>query len=683
MRRLAILPAICLAIYTSPSTVIHASDEPPFTALASSSYYGAFGFDEVNDLAVDADGYVYIAGWTEGFVTGFDGFVVKLSPDGSQVLYESRIGGSAFDIIEGIAIDPAGGIIVVGHTTSADFPVVNGFQQALQGDSDLFLARLDANGHIAYSTYYGGSSFENGMAVALGPTGAIYVAGSTGSTDLPGVTGVQGHYAGGFADAFVAKIAADGSGPLYASYLGGSDADYINAVAVDAADHAYVAGMTMSHDFPVASSFQPEFRGGFSEAFVTKFSPEGGALEFSTYAGGFDFDSANAIAIDGAGTVYVAGSTASFDFPTMNPWQPYPYGAANAFLAKLTSGGELMYSTMFGGNGYSTARRIGVDADGNMHIAGEVFSFTYFPVEKPLHPIDEWQYNVGDAFYAKFSPDGQTLLRSTTFGGAQFDTAGGLGLTASGDVWIAGRTESSDLPIVHAFQPYYSAGADAFVARLTSTYTDPASAPRNTPPVADAGDDQTLFTDMCGTDVVLDGSRSYDPDGDPLQYTWSSDQFGFVGTGQTYSMGLGGEIPQTFRLTVSDGHGGSATDTVTITIVDNTPPEILAIGATPAVLGPPNHNMVDVGVNVKLNDQCDPSGTCHIVSVASSEPENGIGDGDTAPDWEITGPLTLRLRAERSAAQHAGGRIYTVTIECVDYAGNAVQRTVTVAVPKN
>jgi hypothetical protein len=229
MKRLATLLCISIAVCAPASSVLRASDDPPFTALASSSYYGRGGFDEANDMVVDAEGFVYLAGWTESFgARGYDGFVAKLSPDGSEVLYSTLLGGSGFDIAEGLALDPAGGVYVVGHTTSTDFPLIDAFQTERRGSSDVWIAKLDTAGTLAYSTYYGGSSFENGMAIALGPTGAIYVTGSTGSLDLPAATGFQQANAGGFADGFVLKINPDGSGPAYATYLGGSGDEFVS-----------------------------------------------------------------------------------------------------------------------------------------------------------------------------------------------------------------------------------------------------------------------------------------------------------------------------------------------------------------------------------------------------------------------------------------------------------------------
>jgi hypothetical protein len=670
MKRFTTLLCLAFAVCASGSSVLHASDDPPFIALASSSYYGRFGFDEATDLVVDADGFVYVAGWSESFGgTGFDGFVVKLSPDGSQVVYSKFLGGSGFDVAMGLAVNPAGGVYVVGHTTSTDFPLVHAFQTERQGDSDVWIAQLDTAGALVYSTYYGGSSFENGMAIAAGPTGAIYITGSTGSLDLPAATGFQQAHGGGSGDGFVVKINPDGSGPVYATYLGGSGEEFVSAIAVDAGDRAYIAGGTGSLDFPIAAAVQAAHGGG-NDGFLTKLSPDGAALIVSTYLGGFDGDTVIGMALDQAGAVYLTGSTWSWNFPTSNAYQPYHRGGlGDGFLTKLTPDGlGFEYSTFFGGDGYDVGVKVVVDGDGKAQIAGETDSFLF-----PLVGAVQEQVNWVDTFYAKFSTDGQALLRSTPLGGSGFDVAHGLGLSPSGDVWMAGRTDSLDFPLVNAFQPDLAGSADAFVSRLTFTELPP-----NQPPVAAAGDDQVVFTAGCATEVVLDASLSRDPDGDHLQFTWSGDLGTMAGPALAISLVPG---TYTFTVTVEDGRGGVASDTVNVMVIDNVAPEIGTVSPTPGVLGPPNHQMVDVSVGVSVPGACDAGSTCRVVSVSSNEPVNGLGDGDTAPDWEVTGPLTLRLRAERG--QPSQGRIYTITIECVDAAGNASQRAVTVTVPRS
>ena len=201
----------------------------------------------------------------------------------------------------------------------------------------------------------------------------------------------------------------------------------------------------------------------------------------------------------------------------------------------------------------------------------------------------------------------------------------------------------------------------------------------NTPPVANAGADRTVeCTSDLGTSVTLDGSASFDPDLDPLTYTWRDASNTVVGNAATLTVNLAlGTF--TFTLTVDDGRGGTDTDTVVVTVQDTTPPTIGSVSAVPNSLWPPNHKMVPVSVSVAVTDACDAHPTCQIVSVTSNEPVNGLGDGDTSPDWVITGPLTLELRAERSGT--GTGRIYRITVQCLDHSGNQSTATVDVTVP--
>ena len=185
-------------------------------------------------------------------------------------------------------------------------------------------------------------------------------------------------------------------------------------------------------------------------------------------------------------------------------------------------------------------------------------------------------------------------------------------------------------------------------------------------PLANAGPDQTVSCDSnCKAAITLDGRGSSDPDGNALTYIWTG-PFG-TATGPTPVVTLSkGQHP--IILTVNDGKGGAASDTVLITVVDRTAPSLVSITASPKILSPAKHQMVPITVVVSARDNCDPSVSCRITSVTSNEPVNGLGDGDKSPDWTITGPLTVSLRAERAAK--GNGRIYTINIDCVDSSGN-------------
>jgi serine protease len=200
----------------------------------------------------------------------------------------------------------------------------------------------------------------------------------------------------------------------------------------------------------------------------------------------------------------------------------------------------------------------------------------------------------------------------------------------------------------------------------------------NRAPLVDAGADQTVsLTGGCVASVTLNGI-AFDEDGDALNYTWTSAVGTFSGPSPTVSLPAGS---YTFTLTVTDGNGGSAADSVSVIVRDITAPTIGSVTATPSVLTSANHEMVPVVVGTSTSDACGGAVTCRIVAVTSNEPTSGLGGGDVGPnDWQITGALTVNLRAER---WHKGsGRAYTITVECTDAAGNRATSMVTVTVPR-
>jgi hypothetical protein len=193
----------------------------------------------------------------------------------------------------------------------------------------------------------------------------------------------------------------------------------------------------------------------------------------------------------------------------------------------------------------------------------------------------------------------------------------------------------------------------------------------NAPPAAAAGPDQTVTAnESCAAVVALDGTASSDPEGDPFTYTWTG-SFG-TASGATASVSLMAGT-HVVSLTVRDDRGASTTDTLVVTVLDTTAPIIHSATASPSVLSPANKQLVPVTIAVSATDACGGSVRCRIVSVTSNEAID-------ATDWKITGDLTLNLRAER--ATKGSGRIYTLTIECVDASGNVSTKTATVTVPR-
>src|SRR5437660_5915054 len=264
--------------------------------------------------------------------------------------YSTYLGGSNSDGGSGIAVDAAGNAYVTGNANSTNFPTTTGaFRNGLVGFADAFVAKLDPTGStLLYSTYLGGSNFNDATGIAVDAAGNAYVTGSTLSIDFPTTTGAFQPTFGGALDAFVTKLNPTGSALVYSTFLRGSSFDASSAIAVDASGSAYVTGSTLSIDFPtMAGAFQTTF-GGFVDAFVTKLNPTGSAVIYSTYLGGNNVDGSSGIAVDAADNAFVTGGTISTNFPTTAGAFQTTFGGSvfNAFVTKLTSTSSThLYST--------------------------------------------------------------------------------------------------------------------------------------------------------------------------------------------------------------------------------------------------------------------------------------------------------------------------------------------------
>ena len=319
------------------------------SALLYSTYLGGGHTDIGFGIAVDAAGNASVTGDTlsTNFPTanaiqaspggGLDGFVSKLNPAGSALVYSTYLGGSDADAGFAVAVDGAGYAYVVGQTESGNFPTVNALQAARSGSSDAFVAKLDPAGSaLTYATYLGGAAYDTAGGVAVDGAGNAYLVGITFSGNFPTANAIQAAASGG-SDAFVTKLNAAGSALVYSTYLGGSDHDGGRDIAVDGEGNAYVTGYTSSTNFPTANAFQPNHGGGV-DAFVAELTATGSALVYSTYLGGDSGDVAAGIAVDAAGDAHVSGHTFSSaaTFPeTPGVFQPALSGPVDAFVAKI------------------------------------------------------------------------------------------------------------------------------------------------------------------------------------------------------------------------------------------------------------------------------------------------------------------------------------------------------------
>jgi len=389
-----------------------------------------------------ADGQCGATWNPQGYIV-YNGWVVKLNVEGTQIIYATFLGEYSECAGRGIAVDEAQNAYVTGDISQNIMETVpltppetppplfcnyNGFQPFFGGSggnpyagiaTDAFLVKLDeAGSEFLYCTYIGGSDEDVGYGIAVDTSANAYVTGVAYSTDFPtGGGALQTTYAGA-GDAFLTKVNTDAAGAaslIFSSYLGGSGLDQGNGVAVDTTGNAYVAGITTSRASTLLFTQPP---GAIQadcaldslgvcegDAFVAKVALSGSpAMTYFTYLGGSLADSANGIALDSSDNAYVTGSTVSTDFPVAGTvFQPtFGGGNADAFVTELNpTGTALVYSTYLGGSATDIGNGIAVDA-GNpagAYVAGQTCSFD-FPLANPLQP------NYGgncDAFVSKSS----------------------------------------------------------------------------------------------------------------------------------------------------------------------------------------------------------------------------------------------------------------------------------------
>jgi uncharacterized protein (TIGR03437 family) len=372
------------------------------------------------------------------------------------LIYSTYYGGNGLDYAYAVAVDSIGNTYVAGGVGSTVFNI--------KGTEDAFVTKLRPNGSRLYTSFIGGSAVDEARGIAVDVQGNVYVTGSTGSLDFP-VRGPIQAKTGGSGDAFVAKLN-QGGNLIYATYLGGSANDSGSAVAIDSAGNAYIVGTTFSSDFPTVNPFQAA-KGAQQDAFIAKINPTGTAWVYSTYLGGNNVDEGNGIAVDAAGSAYVTGYTASTNFPLQSPFRSGNQGSVDAFVTKINpAGSALVYSTYLGGSATDYGTAIAVDSSGSAYVTGSVTSDD-FPL---VNPIDNklGSHAVGDVFVTKFNPSGSALVYSTYLGGGSEDDPYALAIDSAGNVYITGRTNSSDFPLMNPIQAVRTA-FDMFVTEINAS----------------------------------------------------------------------------------------------------------------------------------------------------------------------------------------------------------------------
>lgn len=366
----------------------------------------------------------------------------------------SYFGGSSVDAGVSVTTDPSGNVLFTGVVQSVNFPVSAGAYQAIYGgqvviaayhdaEGDAFIVKMDANGNRLWATYYGGTSNEHGCGITTDAAGNVLIAGNTISTNFPVSAACHQPVYGGNSlqdgDAFLLKLDAAGV-RLWATFYGGTSGDYGYDVATDGSN-IYFYGNTLSPNaISTGGSFQAA-NNGLADVFVTKFSPTGNRL-WGTYVGGAQWDVCGGVAYDNiSGNIYIAGSSASTNFPVLAGAQMAFGGSRDAFLVKFSPAGVRLWSTYYGGNNEEIGTCIAVDNIGNIVLGGRTQS------AGSIATIGAYQSVFGggmDGFIAKFNNAG-SLLWGTYFGGNLNEWFyGGIAVDGNNNIYAYGEWEDSN-----------------------------------------------------------------------------------------------------------------------------------------------------------------------------------------------------------------------------------------------
>ncbi|MGQ9863089.1 MAG: DUF7948 domain-containing protein [Bacteroidia bacterium] len=390
------------------------------------------------------------------------------------VVYSTFVGGDNNDRAFAITTDASGYVYITGHTYSLNYSTTIGaFQSTRQGTYNVFVTKLDPTGTtLVYSTYIGGSNLDEAFGIAVDGSGHAYITGITASTDYDVTSNaLYGTYRGGAWDAFFTKLNPSGTALVYSTFLGGNDHDDGRAIALDANGDIYIAGHTLSTDYPTTPGAYQTSKDLARDVVVSKLNASGSALVYSTHIGGDSYDEAYGIDVDNSGHAYITGFTESSNYDTTaGAYQTTKGGGMwDAFVTKLNpTGTGLVYSTYLGGSETELARGIAIDAAGNPYITGATRSSNYATTAGAYQ--NTFAGGAWDAFVTKLNSAGTALEYSTYLGGSSWDYAHGIAVDNLGYAYVVGRTDSPDYDTTAgAFQTTPKGGYDVFVTKLDPT----------------------------------------------------------------------------------------------------------------------------------------------------------------------------------------------------------------------
>jgi hypothetical protein len=397
--------------------------------------------------------------------------------------YSTYFGVEGTDYIHRVAVDGDGNVVIAGSASTGQFPVPSLRPRSTPPGDDSFVAKLASDGTPIWLTFLGGTDWDIATNVAIGPGNDIFVAGTTNSSDFPVTPGafdttanlVNGYNEG---DAFVARLSPDGTELRYSTYVGGDFRDTVYVLELDASGRAHIGGATESANFPATAGGPGYAQPDRPDGYVARLSADGRSLEMSRIIAGDKADAVQGLAIDAVGEINVVGGTTSSVFPVVNAMRSTKFeegdsdgeGGWDGFVMRLTTAGEIRFSTYLGGMGEDLVASIALGPDGSLYIAGQTTSDN-FPGTSARRPSFN-NSNTSDIFVVRMADNGMRMAGGRYHGGRGEDSAWDMAIDRFGTVWITGYTESTDFPLAGPLPSGPRGSLDIVVAQFSPDLWD-------------------------------------------------------------------------------------------------------------------------------------------------------------------------------------------------------------------
>ena len=456
--------------------------------LVYSTIIGGGSYDYGHAIFVDKDGCAYIGG--QAHSTNFpttpgvldrthngsaDILVTKLNQDGSGLVYSTFIGGSQFDDTRNIFVDNAGCVYLSGGAQSPNFPTT---ENALQGNSEGYFLKLSADGS---TLDYSSNRLGGEKIISDGKGNIIMIAGFNGSNDFQRTENAYRQTPAGGEDVLVVKLNLETNEILFSTLIGGSGNDMAMDLAQDNDGDIIIFGMTDSGDFPVKGKAFVSLTSTGNNVFVAKLKSDGTELLTTTIIGGSDNDRPFGLAVDKEDNIYITGVTTSNDYSvTDNAFQTMYAGSEDGYLTKISADGKkLIYSTYLGGGDKDGGRGVVVDRAGRAAVTGCTRSAN-FPVtdnafDKTYNGGGSDTWAWGDPFLLLMNPEGTQPEYATYFGGSADEEAYGIAIDKNDNIYICGVTSSSNFPTTSgAYDKRRNGPLNIYAAKFS--FNDPSGA---------------------------------------------------------------------------------------------------------------------------------------------------------------------------------------------------------------